>query len=36
MTAISDDATVVQLNAKKRFVTEHEEPGAQILILSID
>ena len=34
MTAISDDATVVQLNAKKRFVTEHEEPGAQILILS--
>ena len=36
MTAISDDATVVQLNAKKRFVTEHEEPGAQILILSKD
>ena len=36
MTAISDDATVIQLNAKKRFVTEHEEPGAQILILSKD
>ena len=34
MTAISDDATVVQLNAKKRFVNKHEEPGAQILILS--
>jgi len=36
MTAISDDASVIQLNAKKRFVTEHEEPGAQILILSKD
>ena len=36
MTAISDDATVIQLNAKKRFITEHEEPGAQILILSKD
>jgi len=36
MTAISDDATVIQLNAKKRFIKEFEEPGAQILILSID
>lgn len=36
MTAISDDATVIQLNAKKRFINEFEEPGAQILILSIN
>ena len=35
MTAISDDATVVQLNAKKRFCEKHEEPGAQILIMSV-
>ena len=36
MTAISDDATVVQLNAKKRFVKENEEPGVQILILTVE
>ena len=36
LTAISDDATVVQLNAKKRFVKENEEPGVQILILTVE
>ena len=35
LTAISDDATIVQLNAKKRFCEENEEPGAQILVLTV-
>ena len=35
LTAISDDATIVQLNAKKRFCKENEEPGAQILVLTV-
>jgi len=35
MTAISDDAIIVQLNAKKRFCEKNEEPGAQILVLTV-